>query len=125
MSDGAKLNISVQRNEDFARVLQFTPQGSDSGWNITNCSVSLSVWLPGTTSAVLSVGQSANGNGSLLDMSGAGDGQIGLLLKKADLSGLPGRAADINIFSYNLILTDADAIKRCLAVGSLIVEPGV
>ena len=76
-------------------------------------------------SSLLSVTQTANGNGSVIVFD---DNTIMLRLKKADLTTLPNNATDADDpyeAVYQFVLTDADGLTSELISGTLIAEKGV
>lgn len=78
-----------------------------------------------STTALLSVTETANANGSKLTFDGA---SIVLLLKKADLADLPDDATDTSdpwVGVYQWVITDTDGLTTQLVAGSLTAEKGV
>ena len=76
-------------------------------------------------SSLLSVTQTANGNGSVIVFD---DNTIMLRLKKADLTTLPNNATDADDpyeAVYQFVLTDTDGLTSELISGALIAEKGV
>lgn len=76
-------------------------------------------------SSLLSVTETANGNGSVIVFS---DNLITLRLKKADLAALPNNATDADEpyeAVYQFVVTDPDSLTSELIDGALIAEKGV
>lgn len=77
------------------------------------------------STSLLSVTQTANGNGSIIIFD---DNTITLRLKKADLAALPNNATDTDDpyeAVYQFVVTDTDSLTSELIDGILIAEKGV
>ena len=77
------------------------------------------------STSLLSVTQTANGNGSIIIFD---DNTITLRLKKADLATLPNNATDTDDpyeAVYQFVVTDTDSLTSELIDGVLIAEKGV
>lgn len=124
MAEGAILNFGAQRNEDYSRSWEMTDSETGDLLDITGWSFKFRIKSQAglANPALLEVTDVATINGSLLAPS---DGQVGILLRMADIAALPGRAIDVVPFAYNFIAIDSAGIRRADVRGEFIVEPGV
>lgn len=127
MSEAAKLNIGVQRNEDYTphefRLQDIDGQPIDlTGWSFVFRANS----APGLTSPpVIVITGTPNGNGSYIKLIDGDFGAFVLFIAKADIAALPGPISENVPNAFNLIGTDLSGYERIIARGLLIAEPGV
>lgn len=123
MADGAIYYFGMQRNEDYLRSWEFRDQQTDVLLDISQWSFELRIaQAPGLGPLLVVQSSSATSSGSVITPS---DGQVSILIKKEDVSALPGRVTDVIPFAYNFIATDGAGIRRADVRGEFIVEPGV
>lgn len=127
MSDVLTLNFGAQRNEDYLRAWKFRPSGETSGQDMDGWSSALRINSAAglTGGPLLNITQVPTVNGSVIDMDDAAAGNLSVFIAKEDIAALPGRAADIVPFAFNLLLTDETGNTRAGVSGQFIVEPGV
>lgn len=125
MAYGARMDIYVQRNEDWLRELRIAVAGAAvdlTGWSYE---FRLHYWGGRGDAPLLQFTTVGTENGSIIRAVEPTGGAISLMLITEDLEALPGRTQDVARFAYNLRLTDAEGVARDFLFGDLILEPGV
>lgn len=117
------IDIDAHRNEDLLRVVAVT-DGTEPIDVTSRDALFVIAKVAGTPSNLLEVGSVPTTNGSRLTVENGAQGQLSILLKRADQENLPGGAEDISHYAYNLILNDTGS-RRVVMRGHLTIYPGV
>lgn len=125
MSAVIDLDLGATRAEDFFRLFEVAPGGQQqdlTGWLFI---MSLHRFAGADGAPDLDVSSIASAAGSVVTLEDAAAGNLSVLIKMADLQGLPGSATDLARFAYNLNGVDPAGIRRPYARGHFTIEPGV
>ncbi len=122
----AVLNLSVKRNGVLRRTFYFENAGSPL--DLTGWSAELQVRATlGAASAIFTLVETPNANGSFIDIVDAGAGEVGVFISNADLNLIPEASpvSDPVSYAYDIVMTDTAADFMPFVGGAFTVIPGV
>lgn len=126
MSEAAKLNLGVQRNEDYVPHTYILQDVNGDPIDLSGWSFRFEVSGGFGIAPSLVLTGVPNANGSYIKLLSPGtDGSFELFIAEEDMAALGGPVDVVAFFVHNLIGIDSTGRRRIIARGSFYAEPGV